>query len=316
MKRIIIAMTAVLLSVMSVTGLFAQNASKTFKISNVHGLRITGLYRVTLEEGDSDIVEVKCPEKTMKGVVIKEKNGILYLDIDAEKITGKKNSSFTSYNTKSDGTVVAKVGNSKYIVGPIYVKLQSRRLEVLIMNGPSTLTTTGVFKGGKTTVKLSGASKVSKTNLSVEDVSIDISGASAISLGGSFKNVKSEISGASRLTIEGNMVDVYASCSGASGFRMNGNINKGKIECSGASKCTMSGSAQDLSITVSGASKVNGSSITARNAKVTASGASHASVKVLSKLNASASGASSISYYGNPSEKELSKSRASSITGR
>lgn len=316
MKRIIIAMAAVLFSVMSATGVFAQNVSKTFRIANIHGIRVTGLYRVTLEEGDSDLVEVKCPEKTMKGVVVKEKNGILYLELDTEKITGKKNATNISYNTKADGTVYAKIGNKRYIVGPIFVKLQSRRLDVITMNGISSLTTTGVFKGGKTTVKLSGAAKVAKTHLSVEDVNIDISGAAALSLAGSFKNVRSEIGGASKVSIEGDMVDVYTSCSGASKYKLVGNINKGKVECSGASICTLSGSAQDLTVSVSGASKVNGASFTVRNAKVTASGASKASVKVLSGLKANASGASEICYYGNPATTDLTKSRGSSISGR
>lgn len=85
------------------------------------------------------------------------------------------------------------------------------------------------------------------------------------------------------------------------------------LQCSGASKISVSGEVKELRSEVSGASKIDAESLKAENAEVSASGASKASVSVTGDLNADASGASSISYIGEPKNLEKRASGASSV---
>lgn len=72
---------------------------------------------------------------------------------------------------------------------------------------------------------------------------------------------------------------------------------------------------QSLTADVSGASNLRARLLTAKNAKVDASGASHIELTVTDELDAGASGASSVNYYGNPKAKTDS-SGASHINSR
>ena len=60
---------------------------------------------------------------------------------------------------------------------------------------------------------------------------------------------------------------------------------------------------QSLTADVSGASNLRARLLTAKNARLDASGASHIELTVTDELEAGASGASNVSYYGNPKAK-------------
>ncbi|NNE97665.1 MAG: DUF2807 domain-containing protein [Pyrinomonadaceae bacterium] len=86
-----------------------------------------------------------------------------------------------------------------------------------------------------------------------------------------------------------------------------------KIELSGASKIEASGKVNDLEIDMNGASKLNAKGLKAVNVSVDGSGASRAYVSVRQKLNSDLSGASRVSYYGDPAEINKENSGASSL---
>ena len=86
-----------------------------------------------------------------------------------------------------------------------------------------------------------------------------------------------------------------------------------KIDTSGASKIKLDGNTADLKIDVSGASIIDASSLKAQNATVGASGASRVDVFVTGRLASEASGASKISYHGNPTSVSKNSSGASRI---
>lgn len=85
------------------------------------------------------------------------------------------------------------------------------------------------------------------------------------------------------------------------------------IETSGASKIDAAGETKALEIESSGASKVDVQDLRASRVKVTMSGAGRAQVYATEEVNAEASGASNIIYYGDPKVVNKSASGASSI---
>jgi hypothetical protein len=87
-----------------------------------------------------------------------------------------------------------------------------------------------------------------------------------------------------------------------------------KIDTSGASRVSVAGETSNLTIDVSGASSVDAEALKAGNADVDASGASCVKVLALNRLMSEASGASRITYTGNPASVEKKSSGAGKIS--
>lgn len=104
----------------------------------------------------------------------------------------------------------------------------------------------------------------------------------------------SRISGFDDLT----KFDFYLS--GASVSQIDIVANEFDAVISGASVLNARGSASSFDVEVSGASVLKAFNLPVVTADVLATGASHASLTVADKLNAVASGASSVTYRGNP----------------
>ncbi|HKS28813.1 MAG TPA: head GIN domain-containing protein [Pyrinomonadaceae bacterium] len=104
------------------------------------------------------------------------------------------------------------------------------------------------------------------------------------------------------------------SSSGASQITIDGVKNEQlAIETSGASKINAAGETKSLEIESSGASKVNVRDLKAARVKVTLSGAGQANIYASEEVNAEVSGASSVTYYGEPKVVNKQVSGASSI---
>ncbi len=89
-----------------------------------------------------------------------------------------------------------------------------------------------------------------------------------------------------------------------------------KLRVSGASKVNVEGEARSLDVDLSGASNIDAENLRTERAAVDASGASKATVFVSDTLNAEASGASRVSYSGNPRNVNKDASGASSVSAR
>lgn len=87
-----------------------------------------------------------------------------------------------------------------------------------------------------------------------------------------------------------------------------------RIGSSGASRIRVAGATDLLNVEISGASHIDADGLTSRTAEVDASGASHVTVSVSDKLDAHATGASSVSYTGNPARVEKDSSGAGKIS--
>ena len=124
------------------------------------------------------------------------------------------------------------------------------------------------------------------------------------------------VSGASRGDVYdfSSTEDVNITVSGAS--RVNGDITAGNIEfdISGASTVQLEGSANDMVAGVSGASRFNLGSFIVNNADVSLSGASSGTINLNGRLDANISGASRLSYIGEPTMGTINTSGASTLS--
>ena len=87
-----------------------------------------------------------------------------------------------------------------------------------------------------------------------------------------------------------------------------------ELKASGASKIGIKGEAKILNADASGASTIDAEALQVEDAEIEASGASKAVISATNELNADASGASKISYVGEPKNIRQNSSGASSIT--
>ena len=125
-------------------------------------------------------------------------------------------------------------------------------------------------------------------------------------------------SGATQVRLSGfdSDKDLRVEVSGASTLR--GQINTGDLQAdiSGASRLELIGEGQDGRINVSGASQANLANFRMQNVDVEASGASRAEVNVSGRLDAEASGASTVLYSGDPTMGRIQTSGASNVRAR
>jgi hypothetical protein len=150
---------------------------------------------------------------------------------------------------------------------PVKIILHVKQLLYLELSGGA-LAKVGDLNGLELNMEASGAVKVQFSQLTMERVNMGVSGAANVGI--QYINAKEQrygISGASVMEIKedsfGDRLDVDAS----------------------------------------GASKFSGEKLVVKKAALNASGASHINATVTESLNADASGASNITYYGSPRSK-------------
>lgn len=217
---------------------------------------------------------------------------ILVLAIAASAFAGKQDrptGSFTEIEISSAFKVVLTQGNT----------------EKLTLEGDDELLQKVITetRGNKLIIKL----KDGTYNKSFKEVTVYLT----------FKTLsKIELSGAVNLNGTNQMKfdNLELECSGATKINLNFNASKLDCDLSGASTLSLEGNVQVLDIDVSGASKVNAEELVVKNCNIDCSGASYIAIHVTDKLRAEGSGASKISYKGNPSIVESDMSGASKMS--
>ncbi len=104
--------------------------------------------------------------------------------------------------------------------------------------------------------------------------------------------------------------------SGASNVSGNIVVGDATLGVSGASKVQLNGSAENMAADVSGASTFDLSGFAVNDAQVVVSGASSAAINVKGRLDADVSGASRVSYTGDPTLGNVNTSGSSTLTRR
>jgi hypothetical protein len=196
-------------------------------------------------------------------------DGTEYLRVEADaevmkRVKVDQSGNRVSVWVKSDGNFFNWFGNSN---DPVRIILRVKQLEYLEISGGARATA-GDLQGEKFQLNVSGAGKVNFAALNA-------------------KLLKMELSGAANVRI--NSVNSQAQTFGMSGAS--------NVDIQSASNT------QELEVGASGASNFRARNLTAKEANLGASGASHIEVTVTEMLDANASGASSVDYYGNPKAK-------------
>lgn len=120
-------------------------------------------------------------------------------------------------------------------------------------------------------------------------------------------------SGAARLDIEGFTEAIEMEFSGASRAMLTGNFPSIMADLSGASRLVVSGKADTLQAGLSGASRIDAEKAETTKAALDLSGASRVSLGTVATLSVEASGASRVTYRGNPDIVKEELSGASSV---
>lgn len=135
----------------------------------------------------------------------------------------------------------------------------------------------------------------------------------------SFKSLERlEASGACDLKINGtfNGESLLLRLSGACDISGAIKVSNMTMDLSGASTVKITGHVDNLKLESSGASDVKNYDLVVENCIAKISGASDVKITVTNSISASASGASSLYYKGNPEKKDVATSGASSISQR
>ncbi len=290
MKKILLSAIAVFALA---AGAFAQDTvTKTYNFGEFNGVKAGYVHQVYLTKGNSNKIEVTCPERLVKYQDYKVLGGTLHLNMDEVP---------NRFRLKEDEKIV--------------VKIQMEDIRLISLSGAAELTPDGKFSGRNVELKMSGASSMEGTLLlDADDLTYGLSGASEAAVNGRFGKITGELSGASELDMKADVNTLDMEASGASSCNFTGKAESVRIECSGASEIDLEGSTSDISIECSGASEVDAEHMTAVNAYATASGASSVKVHGDNTLELHTSGSSSIKYYG--AAKDLRISNKSISRGR
>lgn len=108
--------------------------------------------------------------------------------------------------------------------------------------------------------------------------------------------------------------DLKISVSGGSDFEMQLTANNIKCNASGGSDIDISGMAETIDINCSGGSDVAAENFKVKECKANASGGSDIDIYVTNSIHASASGASDITYKGDPKTVKVRSSGSSDIS--
>ena len=147
---------------------------------------------------------------------------------------------------------------------------------------------------------------------------LELSGASKAEVGVGFSSthaVDFKLSGASNLDISSMKTgNTNFELSGASKASGNIEMANGRFDLSGASSLELQGSAADIDIEASGASHFKLSDLSVVDVKINLSGASDAIINASGRLDGDLSGASKLSYVGNPTLGGINASGGSTIS--
>jgi len=122
-------------------------------------------------------------------------------------------------------------------------------------------------------------------------------------------------SGATKISSEAdlNFENLTIEASGATKMNMNLQASSLRLSISGASTLEFAGSTGSLKVDLSGASKMDASELRVQDGSISTSGASKANIWFTGTLDIEASGASKITYKGNPNLGKTRTSGASSL---
>lgn len=277
--------TATLLLTLLCVTTFAQGTENTktgIAIENEHKIVVEARRSsMNFEEIEvSHAIRLIVEERTTGNIIVRAPQSVM-------PFISLKVKDNTLYATLLSGTPVSRNSN---VIAEVYVPYNGR-IEEITTSAAARVIVKPTISCNELELKASSSSVI-EVKAGAKEVSIDAVGASTIKAELACDKLESEMSGASTAILAGQ-------------------VTKAEIELSGAS--TLQGKklrAANLELECSGASKANALAVVCT---ASASGASGIDVECLQQLNASASGASSITYSRECAINIISNTGASSI---
>ncbi|MDE6758817.1 MAG: DUF2807 domain-containing protein [Clostridia bacterium] len=155
---------------------------------------------------------------------------------------------------------------------------------------------------GDIDMKLSGATHIStESEITAGNVSLNVSGYCSVDMKGEFQIIDVKASGAANMKINGSAQSFNLNSSGATSLSSdNLSCSEFNVKSSGTSNISLSGEGDSFVAKVSGHCRLDAGNFTLNTLDIDASGAVNMTVNVKDLINANASGAVKVNYYGDP----------------
>jgi hypothetical protein len=275
----------------------AQIETKEYDLNDFSALEISSIYNVDLSRASRHGVTVEAPDFLMPYLKVDTYNNCLHLAV-----------------SELPRDVRHRIESGRY---KVRAYVSTPELNEIQMSGASKIEASGEFAPRKLfRIRMSGATSISGLAVRSSEADIECSGASKLSINGSFDRIRLQMSGSCGADIAASAKDSRIELSGAAKLSLKGNISKLNLTATGAANFRQEGQISEMMVDGSGAAKIHASDAPANKARIRLSGASGATIDVREELSLSLSGASSLRYRANDRMRIVDQnvSRASSIS--
>lgn len=203
--------------------------TETRNVSDFHKIEVSGAFDVDVTYGTEEKVEVEVPENLQEYVKVYTRGGKLFIETDGK----------TSFKSSCD----------------LLVHVKTTRLNEFELSGASSIKLNNTLKDDAFSLESSGATNF-KGKLDVQEVEMDLSGASSATIEGRAAKALVDLSGASQLEdFEFEIDEAFIDLSGASSAKVT-SLKSIKADVSGASSLYYKGNPAKNDVIKSGASSV------------------------------------------------------------
>lgn len=290
MKKLIFACLCGMIAL----GTAAQTVTRKINVPSFTGISASSIYQITLVKGSSCSVEVVCEQAYEDAIRIRTVGTILEMRLETEMLEKRLRNNMP----------------------PIRAVIRMPSLELLHLSGASSLTTEATFDVGRFEARLSGATRAQGLSVNGKEADVIISGASGFEMRGKFQSADFGVSGASHLNADVDAGTFRLGATGASTIKLDLETGRTNFEVSGAASVTATGRADYVIGEVSGASRLAIGAVNARETDLECSGAAAADVAPTERFRVNVSGASSVTYHGDPRMEIVYVSKSSSLRKR
>ncbi len=258
-----------------------ETVTRNFNYTDFNGISVSGIVTVQLVKSNNYKVSITLPENLDKYLEVSVSKGIL-------KIGWSQNLPSRLLSNLSGKQVKAEIAMPM--------------LQSLEMSGSTSFYCTDEFNLGHNELEIhtAGSSKIGTLNVKAEKLEAKITGASKISLSGSFDETDIELAGSAKAEFMIDAKELEIDAAGACSANCSGKFNKAEIDAAGAASLKLNGTANSLVVESSGACKVDAMDIEADNAAVFASGSSRVRINATKSLVMEATGTSTVKYKASP----------------
>ncbi|MBR1927841.1 MAG: DUF2807 domain-containing protein [Bacteroidales bacterium] len=280
MKRLIIVLAALAISLTAAAGEQGGYVTKDYGLKNFTGISVSGIVNVDLKKSDSWGVSVNLPEELVEYLIVEVKG--------RELVIGFKSIPLKIQKRLRNWRVTADVSM------PLLTSLE--------MSGATKLTSRDPFDIGDLIFKmeLSGASKAKGLDMTAKGLDLETGGAAGAEISGVFDYADIEMSGASKCEFNITSGKLDHELSGAAKAYHEGEFDIITLDASGAGVFSLKGKARKFKVDASGAVKVDAFNADILDAVVSFSGAAYGEINATGSLRIEElGGGSSVRYKDN-----------------